>query len=165
MNVNMLNLIRIGKGFDVHKFGGSSRLIIGGVYIPEKQGVIAHSDGDVVLHAVIDALLGAAALGDIGTLFPDTSPDFKNADSRTLLCKSYEKILGKKYQLGNIDITIISQEPKMAPYIPEMRENLSKDLQCNIDRINIKATTTEKLGFIGRGEGIASEAVVLLIKK
>ncbi|WP_187312916.1 2-C-methyl-D-erythritol 2,4-cyclodiphosphate synthase [Candidatus Williamhamiltonella defendens] len=157
--------MRIGKGFDVHKFGGAARLIIGGVYIPEKQGLIAHSDGDVVLHAVIDALLGAAALGDIGILFPDTSPDFKNADSRTLLRKSYEKILGKKYQLGNIDITIIAQEPKMAPYISEMRENMSKDLLCNIDHINIKATTTEKLGFIGRGEGIASEAVVLLIKK
>lgn len=163
--MSMVDVMRIGHGFDVHRFGGASPLIIGGVFIPEKQGVIAHSDGDVVLHSVIDALLGAVALGDIGTLFPDTDPDFKEVDSRILLRKSYDQILKKNYQLGNLDVTIILEAPKMVPYIPQMKKHLSEDLQCDIDHINIKATTTEKLGFIGRGEGIASEAVALLIKK
>ncbi|CNH68169.1 2-C-methyl-D-erythritol 2%2C4-cyclodiphosphate synthase [Yersinia thracica] len=158
--------MRIGHGFDVHKFGenGSGPLIIGGVRIPYEKGLLAHSDGDVALHAATDALLGAAALGDIGKLFPDTDPAFKGADSRGLLREAYRRILAKGYKLGNLDITIIAQAPKMAPHIPQMRVHLAEDLQCHMDDINVKATTTEQLGFTGRGEGIACEAVALLIK-
>ncbi|PEH53620.1 2-C-methyl-D-erythritol 2,4-cyclodiphosphate synthase [Yersinia kristensenii] len=158
--------MRIGHGFDVHKFGenGSGPLIIGGVRIPYEKGLLAHSDGDVALHSATDALLGAAALGDIGKLFPDTDPAFKGADSRALLREAYRRILAKGYKLGNLDITIIAQAPKMAPHIPQMRVHLAEDLQCHMDDINVKATTTEQLGFTGRGEGIACEAVALLIK-
>lgn len=154
--------MRIGHGFDVHAFGGEGPLIIGGVRIPFAQGFIAHSDGDVALHAVTDALLGAAALGDIGKLFPDTDPAYKGADSRELLRKAWQWIKTKGYELGNLDVTIIAQAPKMLPHIPQMRVNLAEDLGCHMDEINVKATTTEKLGFTGRGEGIACEAVVLL---
>lgn len=157
--------MRIGHGFDVHKFGGEGPLIIGGVRIPYEFGLLAHSDGDVALHAATDALLGAAALGDIGKLFPDTDPAFKGADSRALLREAYRLIRAKGYRLGNLDITIIAQAPKMAPHIPQMRVNLAEDLECHMDDVNVKATTTEKLGFTGRGEGIACEAVVLLIKE
>lgn len=157
--------MRIGHGFDVHKFGGEGPLVIGGVRIPFDQGLLAHSDGDVALHAATDALLGAAALGDIGKLFPDTDPAFKGADSRELLRKAWKRIRAKGYHLGNLDITIIAQAPKMAAYIPQMRIFLADDLQCHMDDINVKATTTEQLGFTGRGEGIACEAVVLLIKE
>lgn len=157
--------MRIGHGFDVHKFGGEGPLIIGGVRIPYEFGLLAHSDGDVALHAATDALLGAAALGDIGKLFPDTDPAFKGADSRELLREAYRRIRAKGYRLGNLDITIIAQTPKMAPHIPQMRVNLAEDLECHMDDVNVKATTTEKLGFTGRGEGIACEAVALLIKE
>lgn len=157
--------MRIGHGFDVHKFGGEGPLIIGGVRIPYEFGLLAHSDGDVALHAATDALLGAAALGDIGKLFPDTDPAFKGADSRALLREAYHRIRAKGYRLGNLDITIIAQAPKMAPHIPQMRVNLAEDLECHMDDANVKATTTEKLGFTGRGEGIACEAVALLIKE
>ncbi|MDC9582639.1 2-C-methyl-D-erythritol 2,4-cyclodiphosphate synthase [Xenorhabdus sp. PR6a] len=157
--------MRIGHGFDVHKFGGEGPLVIGGVRIPYEQGLIAHSDGDVALHAATDALLGAAALGDIGKLFPDTDPAFKGADSRELLKEAYRRIRAKGYRIGNLDITIIAQAPKMLPHIPQMRVNLAEDLECHIDDINVKATTTEKLGFVGRQEGIACEAVALLIKE
>ncbi|EFL91736.1 2C-methyl-D-erythritol 2,4-cyclodiphosphate synthase [Candidatus Regiella insecticola LSR1] len=157
-------MIRIGQGFDVHELGGEGPLIMGGVTIPYPQRLLAHSDGDVLLHAVIDALLGAAALGDIGQLFPDTDPAFKNVDSRFLLRQAYSLIQQKGYQLSNLDATIIAQEPKMGSHILQMRINLAEDLQCDKDQINVKATTTEKLGFTGRGEGIACEAVVLLIK-
>ncbi|WP_237386866.1 2-C-methyl-D-erythritol 2,4-cyclodiphosphate synthase [Xenorhabdus sp. Sc-CR9] len=157
--------MRIGHGFDVHKFGGEGPLIIGGVRIPYEQGLIAHSDGDVALHAATDALLGAAALGDIGKLFPDTDPAFKGADSRELLKEAYRRIRAKGYRIGNLDITIIAQAPKMLPHIPQMRVNLAEDLECHMDDINVKATTTEKLGFIGRKEGIACEAVALLVKE
>ncbi|PHM27958.1 2-C-methyl-D-erythritol 2,4-cyclodiphosphate synthase [Xenorhabdus budapestensis] len=157
--------MRIGHGFDVHKFGGEGPLIIGGVRIPYEQGLIAHSDGDVALHAATDALLGAAALGDIGKLFPDTDPAFKGADSRELLKEAYRRIREKGYRMGNLDITIIAQAPKMLPHIPQMRVNLAEDLECHMDDINVKATTTEKLGFIGRKEGIACEAVALLVKE
>lgn len=157
--------MRIGHGFDVHKFGGEGPLIIGGVRIPYEFGLLAHSDGDVALHAATDALLGAAALGDIGKLFPDTDPAFKGADSRELLREAYRRIRAKGYRLGNLDITIIAQDPKMAPHIPQMRVNLAEDLECHMDDVNVKATTTEKLGFTGRGEGIACEAVALLIKE
>ncbi|MFA3759734.1 2-C-methyl-D-erythritol 2,4-cyclodiphosphate synthase [Yersinia sp. 2544 StPb PI] len=156
--------MRIGHGFDVHKFGGAGPLIIGGVRIPYEMGLLAHSDGDVALHAATDAILGAAALGDIGKLFPDTDPAFKGADSRALLREAYRRILAKGYRLGNLDITIIAQAPKMAPHIPQMRVHLAEDLQCHMDDINVKATTTEQLGFTGRGEGIACEAVALLVK-
>ncbi|MBD2809521.1 2-C-methyl-D-erythritol 2,4-cyclodiphosphate synthase [Xenorhabdus sp. Vera] len=157
--------MRIGHGFDVHKFGGEGPLVIGGVRIPYEQGLIAHSDGDVALHAATDALLGAAALGDIGKLFPDTDPAFKGADSRELLKEAYRRIRAKGYRIGNLDITIIAQAPKMLPHIPQMRVNLAEDLECHMDDINVKATTTEKLGFIGRKEGIACEAVALLVKE
>ncbi|CDL82141.1 2-C-methyl-D-erythritol 2,4-cyclodiphosphate synthase [Xenorhabdus szentirmaii] len=157
--------MRIGHGFDVHKFGGEGPLIIGGVRIPYEQGLIAHSDGDVALHAATDALLGAVALGDIGKLFPDTDPAFKGADSRELLKEAYRRIREKGYRIGNLDITIIAQAPKMLPHIPQMRVNLAEDLDCHMDDINVKATTTEKLGFVGRKEGIACEAVALLVKE
>lgn len=156
--------MRIGHGFDVHKFGGEGPLVIGGVRIPYPQGLLAHSDGDVALHAATDALLGAAALGDIGKLFPDTDPAYKGADSRELLREAYRRVRAKGYSLGNLDITIIAQAPKMAPHIPQMRVFLAEDLECHMDEVNVKATTTEQLGFTGRGEGIACEAVVLLIK-
>ncbi|MCA6222085.1 2-C-methyl-D-erythritol 2,4-cyclodiphosphate synthase [Photorhabdus antumapuensis] len=157
--------MRIGHGFDVHKFGGEGPIIIGGVRIPYEQGLLAHSDGDVALHAATDALLGAAALGDIGKLFPDTDLAFKGVDSRKLLREAYSRIREKGYRIGNLDITIIAQAPKMWPHIPQMRVNLAEDLQCHIDDINVKATTTEKLGFVGRKEGIACEAVALLVKE
>lgn len=156
--------IRIGHGFDVHRFGGEGPLIIGGVRIPYIQGLLAHSDGDVALHAVTDALLGAAALGDIGKLFPDTDAAYQGADSRALLREAWRRIRDKGYLLGNIDITIIAQAPKMAPHIPQMRIHLAEDLECHMDDVNVKATTTEQLGFTGRGEGIACEAVALLHK-
>lgn len=156
--------MRIGHGFDVHKLGGEGPLVIGGVRIPFHQGLLAHSDGDVLLHAVTDALLGAAALGDIGKLFPDTDPAYKGADSRGLLREAWRRIQEKGYRLGNLDVTIIAQAPKMAPHIAQMRVNLAEDLQCHMDDVNVKATTTEQLGFTGRGEGIACEAVALLVK-
>ncbi|AAP96149.1 2-C-methyl-D-erythritol 2,4-cyclodiphosphate synthase [[Haemophilus] ducreyi] len=158
-------MIRIGHGFDVHAFGEKRPLIIGGVTIPYHTGFIAHSDGDVALHALTDALLGAAALGDIGKLFPDTDQQYKNIDSRKLLIEAYRQVQTKGYQISNIDITIIAQAPKMRPHIDNMRQLIANDLNCDIDQINIKATTTEKLGFTGRGEGIACEAVALLSKK
>ncbi|MBY5990551.1 2-C-methyl-D-erythritol 2,4-cyclodiphosphate synthase [Ferrimonas balearica] len=154
--------MRIGHGFDVHKFGGDGPLTLGGVSVPFEQGLLAHSDGDVVLHAVSDALLGALALGDIGRHFPDTDPAFEGADSRVLLRHCFELVRNKGYRLGNLDVTIIAQMPKMAPHIEAMRDTLAADLDTERDRINVKATTTERLGFTGRGEGIATEAVVLL---
>lgn len=157
--------MRIGHGFDVHRFGGEGPLIIGGVRIAHPQGLLAHSDGDVALHAATDALLGAAALGDIGKLFPDTDPAYKGADSRALLREAYRRIRAKGYRLGNLDITLIAQAPKMAPHIPQMRVFLAEDLACHIDDVNVKATTTERLGFTGRGEGIACEAVALLVEE
>ncbi|UDG79130.1 Bifunctional enzyme IspD/IspF [Candidatus Ecksteinia adelgidicola] len=156
--------MRIGHGFDVHSFGGNKPLIISGVHIPYKHGLVAHSDGDVVLHGVIDALLGSVGLGDIGQFFPDTDPAFKNANSRKLLHKAWTFIVNKGYRLNNIDITIILQIPIITQYIPNMRYLLSEDLKTDIDCINIKATTTEKLGFIGRKEGIACQVIALLIK-
>ncbi len=154
---------RIGHGFDVHKFGEGDEIILGGVSIPYQHGLIAHSDGDVVLHALTDAILGAAALGDIGKHFPDTDPVFAGADSRVLLKKAYQEVLKKGYQLGNLDITIMAQAPKMAPHIDAMRVNIAADLALDIDSVNVKATTTEKLGFTGRKEGIAVAAVALLM--
>ena len=156
--------MRIGHGFDVHKFGGEGPITLGGVKIPYEYGFIAHSDGDVVLHAITDALLGALALGDIGQLFPDTDAQYKNIDSRILLKKAFDIVRSKGYQLVNVDSTIISQEPKMKPHIPQMRVNIAEDLNVHFDQVSVKATTTEQLGFTGRKEGIACEAVVLLKK-
>jgi 2-C-methyl-D-erythritol 2,4-cyclodiphosphate synthase len=155
---------RIGHGFDVHAFGGDGPVTLGGVKIAYEQGLLAHSDGDVVLHAVSDALLGAVALGDIGHHFPDTDAAFKGIDSRILLRKVFADVLALGYQLGNLDVTIMAQAPKMAPHINAMREVLAADLQSELSQVNVKATTTEKLGFVGRKEGIAVEAVVLLVK-
>lgn len=156
--------MRIGHGFDVHKFGGQGPVIIGGVAIEHEQGLIAHSDGDVALHALSDALLGALAMGDIGHHFPDTDDEFKGADSRHLLRHVFNLVSEQGYQLGNLDLTIIAQAPKMAPYINDMRQRIADDLKADISQVNVKATTTEKLGFEGRKEGISSHAVVLLTK-
>ena len=155
-------MIRVGMGYDVHRFNDGDHIILGGVTIPYERGLEAHSDGDVVLHALADAILGAAALGDIGKHFPDTDPNFKGADSRVLLRHVYNIVKDKGYTLVNADVTIIAQAPKMLPHVPAMRANIAADLETDIDFINVKATTTEKLGFEGRKEGIAVQAVVLI---
>jgi 2-C-methyl-D-erythritol 2,4-cyclodiphosphate synthase len=157
-------MIRIGHGFDVHKFGGKGPLTICGEKIPFEQGFIAHSDGDVAIHALCDALLGAMALGDIGKHFPDTSAEFENIDSRILLRQVMEQVTALGYKLGNCDVTIVAQAPKMRPHIDNMRANLAADCQAELSQVNVKATTTEKLGFEGRKEGISAHAVVLLVK-
>ncbi|AXY00318.1 2-C-methyl-D-erythritol 2,4-cyclodiphosphate synthase [Vibrio alfacsensis] len=158
-------MIRIGHGFDVHKFGGEGPVIIGGVAVPYEQGLIAHSDGDVALHALSDALLGAIAAGDIGRHFPDTDDKWKGANSRELLKDVYRRVKEQGYRLGNADVTIMAQAPKMAPHINAMCAAIAEDLETDISNINVKATTTERLGFTGRKEGIATEAVVLLFKQ
>ncbi len=160
----MVSDFRIGQGFDVHALVTGRLLIIGGVTIPFDKGLLGHSDADVLLHAVTDALLGAAGLGDIGRHFPDTSQDYAGADSRVLLRKAYALVTAAGYALGNLDATIIAQRPKMAPHIPAMVGNLAADLAVDPDRVNVKAKTTEQLGFTGRGEGIAAEAVALLVR-
>lgn len=157
-------MLKIGQGYDVHRFKEGGEVILGGVKIPYEQGLEAHSDGDVVLHALSDALLGAVAMGDIGKHFPDTDPNFKGADSRVLLRHVYGLVKEKGYLLGNTDITIIAQAPKMSPYTAKMCENIAQDLNVAVDCVNVKATTTEKLGFEGRKEGIAVQAIVLLQK-
>lgn len=156
--------MRIGHGYDVHRFGEGDFITLGGVRIPHKFGLIAHSDGDVLLHALSDALLGACALGDIGKHFPDTDPRFKGADSRALLRYVVALVHGKGYVIGNVDATIIAQAPKMAPHIEAMRGSIAEDLQVDLEQVNVKATTTEKLGFTGREEGIAVHAVALLVR-
>ena len=158
-------MMRIGHGFDVHKFGGVGPCMLGGVPVPYEQGLLAHSDGDVVLHAVSDALLGAIGAGDIGRHFPDTAAQFKGIDSRILLRDVFARVQQAGYAIGNLDVTIIAQAPKMAPHIAAMCAVLAADLQCDLNRVNVKATTTEQLGFTGRTEGIATEAVVLLVKQ
>lgn len=154
--------MRVGQGFDVHALVAGRRLVIGGVAIPYERGLAGHSDADVLLHAVCDALLGAAGLGDIGSHFPDSDPRYKGVDSRKLLREVMGLLAAHRWQIGNIDATIVAQAPKMAPYIAAMRENIAADLGIAVDAINIKAKTTESLGFIGRGEGIAVEAVALI---
>ncbi|WP_346796117.1 2-C-methyl-D-erythritol 2,4-cyclodiphosphate synthase [Halomonas sp. Bachu 37] len=155
--------MRIGHGFDVHRFGEGDHLMIGGVAIPFERGFVAHSDGDVLLHAICDALLGACALGDIGHHFPDTDPAWKDADSRELLRDVYALIRAQGLELANLDATLMAQAPKMAPHIATMREVITRTLAVELHQVNVKATTTERLGFTGRGEGIAAEAVVLLM--
>lgn len=154
--------MRIGQGVDVHAFGPGDKIVIGGVIIPHGQGLVAHSDGDVLLHALCDALLGAAGLGDIGQHFPDTDAQYKNADSRALLRMVYSKVKAQGWQIGNADMTIIAQAPRMARHIEAMRHIIAADLECAAIQINVKATTTEKLGFNGREEGITALASVLL---
>jgi len=154
--------VRIGHGFDVHQLVAGRRLVIGGVEIPFDRGLGGHSDADVLLHAVTDALLGAAGLGDIGRHFPDTDPAHRDADSRALLREAMVKVRAAGYVVVNVDSTIIAQAPRMAPHIPAMVANLAADLGVRPDRVNVKAKTTERLGFAGRGEGIAAEAVALL---
>lgn len=156
---------RVGHGFDVHKFGEGDHIFMGGVRIPYEKGLIAHSDGDVVLHALTDALLGAAALGDIGKHFPDTDAEFAGADSRELLRSAFAEVKKLGWLVANIDVTIMAQAPKMRPHIDDMRSNIAADLEIELSATNVKATTTEKLGFTGRKEGIAVEAVALLYRE
>lgn len=156
--------MRIGHGFDVHQFAGNRKLIIGGVIIPYESGLAGHSDADVLLHAISDALLGAVCEGDIGRHFPDTDKAYKDADSKVLLAQVMSLVRTKGYDVGNIDSVVIAQKPKLAPYIAEMRWTIASVLKVDGDKVNVKATTTEKLGFTGRGEGIAAEAVCLLEK-
>ncbi len=155
---------RIGHGFDVHAFAGGKAIILGGVEIPFNKSFIAHSDGDVLIHALCDAMLGAVGEGDIGQHFPDSDPQYKGQDSRIFLQQVYQIVGQNGFQLVNADITIIAQAPKMAPHLYDMKLNLCDDLECDLSCMNIKATTTEQLGYIGRGEGIAVHAVVLLEK-
>ncbi len=158
-------MFRIGQGYDVHQLTDNRPLIIGGITIPYEKGLLGHSDADVLLHTVADACLGAIAEGDIGRHFPDTDPEFKDADSAKLLQHVWAMVEERGYELGNIDCTIIAQKPKMAPYIGAMRERIAELLHTETDRVNVKATTTEQLGFTGRGEGIAAQATVLIIQK
>jgi 2-C-methyl-D-erythritol 2,4-cyclodiphosphate synthase len=155
--------MRIGQGYDVHQLVEGRKLIIGGVDIPYEKGLLGHSDADVLLHAISDALLGAAALGDIGRHFADTDAKYKNIDSRILLREALHLVREQGYRVGNVDATIIAQTPKMAPHIFQMVENIAADLRVEKSAVNVKATTTEKLGYIGRGEGIAAQAIVLLL--
>ncbi len=156
--------MRIGFGYDVHKLIEDRNLIIGGVHIPYEKGLLGHSDADVLVHTIMDSILGALALGDIGKHFPDTDPQYKDISSIRLLEKVYKLMVEKSYRIGNIDVTIAAERPKLAPYIENMRENISKSLNTSIDNINIKATTTEELGFVGRKEGISAYGVCLLDK-
>ncbi|MDD5300722.1 MAG: 2-C-methyl-D-erythritol 2,4-cyclodiphosphate synthase [Gallionella sp.] len=155
--------MRIGQGFDVHQLVAGRKLIIGGVEIPHDKGLLGHSDADVLLHAICDALLGAAALGDIGRHFADTDTKFKDIDSRILLREVLHLVREQGFRVGNVDATIIAQTPKMAPHIPQMVAHIAADLRVEKNAVNVKATTTEQLGFSGRGEGIAAQAVVLLL--
>ena len=155
--------MRIGHGFDAHRFASGRPLILGGVTIPHDRGLEAHSDGDVLIHALCDALLGAAALGDIGAHFPDSSENYAGIDSRILLRSVIDLLAESGWQVGNVDVTIIAQVPKLAPYIPKMRETLARDMKTDISAISIKATTTETMGYVGRKEGIAAHAVALIL--
>ncbi len=154
--------MRIGHGYDVHCFGPGDTLVLGGVRIPHARGLVAHSDGDVLIHAVCDALLGALGRGDIGQQFPDTDPAFAGIDSRLLLRRVMHLVQQAGWAIGNLDVTLIAQAPQMAPHIASMRDNLAADMATTVAQVNVKATTTEKLGFVGREEGIAAHAVVLL---
>ncbi|MCA3068950.1 MAG: 2-C-methyl-D-erythritol 2,4-cyclodiphosphate synthase [Rhodocyclaceae bacterium] len=160
--------MRIGSGFDVHAFAAGRRLVIGGVEIPFERGLDGHSDADVLLHAICDALLGAAGLGDIGRHFPDTDPRWKGADSRTLLRHVHSLLAARGWRVGNVDATIIAQAPRMAPHVASMVANIAADLAVDLDAdpgaVNVKATTTERLGFTGRGEGIAAQAVASIAR-
>jgi 2-C-methyl-D-erythritol 2,4-cyclodiphosphate synthase len=164
MNMNHLPPFRIGQGYDCHALVTGRNLIIGGVTIPHRTGLLGHSDADVLLHALTDALFGAAGLGDIGRHFPDTDAQFSGADSRILLREACKRVLATGYMIGNVDATIIAQAPKMTPHIGQMIVNIAADLQLDVTQVNIKAKTNEKLGYLGREEGIAAEAVVLIYR-
>jgi 2-C-methyl-D-erythritol 2,4-cyclodiphosphate synthase len=155
--------IRIGQGYDVHALVPGRPLIIGGVQIPHQRGLLGHSDADVLLHAITDAILGAAALGDIGRLFPDTDPAFRGADSHHLLQQAMERVRAAGFAIGNVDATVIAQEPKLASHLPGMIDRIAQALQCEPGQINLKAKTNERLGYLGRSEGIEAQAVVLLV--
>ena len=154
--------MRVGMGYDVHAFGEKRKLILGGVTIPHEKGLLGHSDADVLIHTIMDSLLGAAAMGDIGKHFPDTDPQYKDISSMELLKTVMNLIKQEGYRIGNIDATIVAQEPKLAPYIEKMRKNIADVLEISVNQINIKATTTEKLGFVGKKEGISSYCISLL---
>ena len=156
-------MTRIGQGFDVHAFGAGDHVVLGGVRVPHDHGIVAHSDGDVIIHALCDAILGALALGDIGQHFPPSDERWRGANSRVFLRHCANLMREQGYVLGNADVTVIGERPKVAPHAPAMRENLASDLDANLEQISVKATTTEKLGFTGRGEGLAAMAVVLLV--
>ena len=157
-------MIRIGYGYDAHRLEEGRRLVLGGVDIPYEKGLLGHSDADVLIHAVIDAIIGALGLGDIGKHFPDSDEAYKGADSVLLLSRTYDMMKEHGYSISNIDATIVAQEPRMAPYIEDMRENISKALMCSKECVNIKAKTTERMGFEGRGEGISAHAAALILK-
>lgn len=154
--------MRIGHGYDVHRLTDGRKLILGGVDVPYEKGLDGHSDADVLTHAVMDALLGAAALGDIGKLFPDTDETYRGCSSLWLLQQVKDALMQKGYRLGNLDVTVIAQRPKLAPFIAQMRKNLAETLGCSVDAVNVKATTEERLGFTGSGEGIAAHAVCII---
>ena len=155
---------RIGQGYDVHRLAEGRRLVLGGVEIPWEKGLLGHSDADVLLHALMDALLGAAALGDIGRLFPDTDPQYQGADSRALR-RVREVLDGGGFSVGNVDVTLVAQKPKVAPYIPQMRENIASDLRVGLEMVSVKATTEERLGFTGDGSGMAAQAVAMVFQE
>lgn len=155
---------RIGQGYDVHRLVEGRKLILAGVEIPCEKGLLGHSDADVMLHALMDALLGAAAMGDIGRLFPDSDAQYKGADSRVLLREVVSRLKAAGFSVGNVDVTLVAQRPKVASYIPQMRENIASDLEIPVDGVNVKATTEEHLGFTGTGEGMSAHAVALIVK-
>lgn len=161
----MMNSIRIGYGYDVHKLAENRKLILGGVEIPFELGLLGHSDADVLLHSITDAMLGALALGDLGKHFPDTDNAYKDIDSKILLRRANEIISQKGYELGNLDATVVAEQPKLAPYIQTIRETIAEVLHTKVDNISVKATTSEKIGFEGRMEGVSCSVVVLLFKK
>ncbi|MEW6702612.1 MAG: 2-C-methyl-D-erythritol 2,4-cyclodiphosphate synthase [Bacteroidota bacterium] len=161
----MSTQFKIGFGYDVHEFAYNRKLILGGVEIPNEKGLLGHSDADVLLHAICDAILGALALGDIGKHFPNTDPKFKDADSKQMLNHVYYLMKDYHYEIGNVDSTILLEQPKLSPHIPQMREIISRILNVSVDQISVKATTTERLGFVGRGDGCAAYSVVLLTQK
>lgn len=158
-------MMRIGQGYDVHQLVEGRPFILGGIEIPHNRGLLGHSDADVLLHTITDAALGAIGGGDIGKHFPDTDPEFKDADSKKLLTHIWEIVKGEGYELGNVDCTVIAQKPKLAPYIEQMRESIAGLLEADVSQVNVKATTSEHLGFTGREEGIAALAVILLVKR
>ncbi|MBR2133065.1 MAG: 2-C-methyl-D-erythritol 2,4-cyclodiphosphate synthase [Oscillospiraceae bacterium] len=158
-----MSVPRIGHGYDVHRLVEGRKLILGGVEIPYEKGLLGHSDADVLLHALMDALLGAAALGDIGHLFPDSDAKYLGADSRVLLREVVRRLTAEGYSIGNVDVTLVAQRPKVAPYINRMRENIAQDLNCSLHQVNVKATTEEHLGFTGSGEGMSAHAVALIL--
>ena len=160
-----MSIPRIGHGYDVHRLTEGRQLILGGVTIPYEKGLLGHSDADVLLHALMDALLGAAAMGDIGKLFPDTDEQYRGADSRVLLRYVVRRLKDAGYRVGNVDVTLIAQKPKIAPFIPQMRENIASDLDVALTQVNVKATTEEHLGFTGSGEGMSAHAVALIVSE